>query len=108
MKQVSNLMRDQMDHPLDRAVYWIEYVIRHRGAPHLRPPGTRRALYERGLLDVSFLLLSIFIFVLTTIFYLSWSAVSKLRLSATPIALTNKGIRIAKKNKNDQRKMKQS
>ena len=52
MKQLSSLMRDQMDGPLDRAVYWIEYVIRHRGAPHLRTASRKLWLHQRGLLDV--------------------------------------------------------
>jgi hypothetical protein len=25
--------------PIDSAVYWIEHVIRHKGAPHLRSAG---------------------------------------------------------------------
>lgn len=31
-------MRDQPMSPLDRAVWWTEYVLRHRGAKHLRSP----------------------------------------------------------------------
>lgn len=57
MEQVSELMRDQMNQPLDRAVYWIEYVIRHQGAPHLRTASRKLSLYQRGLLDVTFLVL---------------------------------------------------
>lgn len=61
MEHVSQLMRDQMEHPLDRAVYWIEYVIRHQGAPHLRPPAVRRSIHERGLLDVTLILIVLFL-----------------------------------------------
>ena len=35
-KKLSVIYRDQIDKPLDRAVYWIEYVLRHQGAVHLR------------------------------------------------------------------------
>ncbi|KAI9554748.1 UDP-glycosyltransferase 208E1 [Daphnia sinensis] len=52
MKHVSTLMHDQMDKPLDRAVYWIEYVIRHEGASHLRSSSRKLSLYQRGFLDV--------------------------------------------------------
>ncbi|KAH8358919.1 hypothetical protein KR093_003241, partial [Drosophila rubida] len=32
----STLFKDQKDTPLERAVWWTEYVIRHKGAMHLR------------------------------------------------------------------------
>jgi glucuronosyltransferase len=55
-------MRDQMDNPLDRAAFWIEYVIRHRGAPHLKPNAyCQQSVVERELLDVIFILSSILI-----------------------------------------------
>ena len=48
-------MKDQMNRPLDRAVYWIEYVMRHHGAPHLRTAARHHSLFQRGLLDVIFI-----------------------------------------------------
>jgi len=36
VKKLSNIFRDQPDDPLKRGVYWVEYVMRHKGAPHLR------------------------------------------------------------------------
>lgn len=56
-QKLSNLMRDQieMNPPLDRAVHAIEYVIRHRGAPNLRPAACRLSLFERESMDVVFL-----------------------------------------------------
>ncbi|KRG01688.1 UDP-glycosyltransferase UGT5 isoform X2 [Drosophila mojavensis] len=32
----SKLYADQKDTPLERAIWWTEYVLRHNGAPHLR------------------------------------------------------------------------
>ena len=62
-------MRDQMDNPLDRAVYWVEYVIRHRGAPHLKPNAyCQQSVIERELLDVIFILSSILILLCYIIF----------------------------------------
>jgi glucuronosyltransferase len=52
MKQVSALTRDQMESPLERAIYWIEYVIRHQGAPHLRSASRKLSLHQRGFIDV--------------------------------------------------------
>lgn len=39
--------------PLDTAVYWIEYVIRHKGAPHLRSVAADLPWYQYLLLDVA-------------------------------------------------------
>ena len=68
MDKVSALIRDQKECPLDRAVYWIEYVIRHRGASHFRTAARKLSLYQRCLVDVSFLFFSI-AFLLTYISY---------------------------------------
>jgi glucuronosyltransferase len=35
-QSISKIFRDQPQNPLDVAVYWTEYVIRHGGALHLR------------------------------------------------------------------------
>lgn len=31
-------MQDQPQKPLERAIWWLEYVLRHGGAKHLRSP----------------------------------------------------------------------
>ncbi|XP_024080454.1 UDP-glucuronosyltransferase 2A3-like isoform X3 [Cimex lectularius] len=38
--------------PLDTAVYWVEYVIRHKGAPHLRSAARDMTWYQYHNLDV--------------------------------------------------------
>lgn len=45
-------MQDQMESPMDRVIYWIEYVIRYKGASHLRTSSRKLSLYQRLLLDV--------------------------------------------------------
>jgi glucuronosyltransferase len=37
---------------MEEAVYWTEYVIRHKGAPHLRSAVLDLAWYQYFLLDV--------------------------------------------------------
>ncbi|XP_055967186.1 UDP-glucuronosyltransferase 2B17-like isoform X2 [Sorex fumeus] len=46
------IQRDQPVKPLDRAVFWIEFVMRHKGAKHLRPASHRLSLLQYHSLDV--------------------------------------------------------
>lgn len=55
---LSKVFKDQPETPLERAVWWIEYVIRHKGAPHLRSPSLNLAWYQNNLLDVYLILLT--------------------------------------------------
>ncbi|KAJ8918832.1 hypothetical protein NQ315_011118 [Exocentrus adspersus] len=48
----SQLMHDRPVKPLDLAIYWIEFVIRHKGAPHLKVAGVDLPWYKYLLLDV--------------------------------------------------------
>ncbi|KAK8724709.1 hypothetical protein OTU49_011231, partial [Cherax quadricarinatus] len=52
----SKLMRDQPVPPTELAVFWTEYVIRHKGAPQLRSPAAQLSWVEFLMLDVIFLL----------------------------------------------------
>ncbi|XP_044267212.1 UDP-glycosyltransferase UGT5-like [Tribolium madens] len=68
IRKRSFVMKDRPIKPLDNALYWIEYVIRHEGAPHLRYPGMDLMWYQRNLLDiVGFVLAVIFSVVFTII-----------------------------------------
>lgn len=46
------IMKDRPIKPADSALYWIEYVIRHQGAPHLRYPGMDLNWFQRNLIDI--------------------------------------------------------
>ncbi|XP_044753278.1 UDP-glycosyltransferase UGT5-like [Coccinella septempunctata] len=66
----SKLFHDRPMKPLDEAVYWVEYVIRHRGAEHLRVAALKLSWYQYILLDVfGFILvaLSIVVYILRMI-----------------------------------------
>ncbi|CAG2057700.1 unnamed protein product [Timema podura] len=59
IKKLSVLREDMPDKPLERAVWWTEYVLRHKGAPHLRTAAVDMPWYHFLLLDViAFLLLT--------------------------------------------------
>lgn len=51
-KTVSKRYRDQILTPTETMVYWSEYVIRHKGAPHLRSPGLDLNYIQYHNLDV--------------------------------------------------------
>uniref|UniRef100_A0A6M2DVY9 UDP-glucuronosyltransferase n=1 Tax=Xenopsylla cheopis TaxID=163159 RepID=A0A6M2DVY9_XENCH len=50
--KVSQQFRDRPQTPLETAVFWTEYVIRHKGAPQLRTPGRYLQWYQIWLFDV--------------------------------------------------------
>jgi len=52
MKKISALSKDKPGTPLDRAVWWAEYVIRHNGAKHLRSTAIDLPWYQYLLLDI--------------------------------------------------------
>ncbi|KAF2890137.1 hypothetical protein ILUMI_16036, partial [Ignelater luminosus] len=52
VKELAELSKDQPMTGLDRAVWWTEYVIRHKGAKHLRSPALDIPEYQYYLVDV--------------------------------------------------------
>lgn len=52
VQRVSRIFRDRPLEPRKTALYWIEYVIRHKGAPHMRSAGLDLNWYQFYLLDV--------------------------------------------------------
>ncbi|NXM30221.1 UD11 glucuronosyltransferase, partial [Oxyruncus cristatus] len=58
IQRLSDLHLDRPIHPLDLAVHWVEFVMRHKGAPHLRPAAHDLNWVQYHSLDVmAFLLL---------------------------------------------------
>ncbi|XP_006873824.1 PREDICTED: UDP-glucuronosyltransferase 2B31-like isoform X1 [Chrysochloris asiatica] len=50
--RLSAIHHDQPVKPLDRAVFWIEFIMRHKGAKHLRPASHDLTWYQYYSLDV--------------------------------------------------------
>ncbi|KAF2366707.1 UDP-glucuronosyl/UDP-glucosyltransferase [Trinorchestia longiramus] len=62
MKQLSAVLQDQKESPGERAVWWIEYVIRHRGAPHLQYTGKQLHFLQYICADViAFLVVCVYV-----------------------------------------------
>uniref|UniRef100_A0AAY4ESH8 UDP-glucuronosyltransferase n=1 Tax=Denticeps clupeoides TaxID=299321 RepID=A0AAY4ESH8_9TELE len=52
MQRLSRLHKDQPMKPLDQAIFWIEFVMRHKGAAHLRTESYKMPWYAYHSLDV--------------------------------------------------------
>lgn len=61
VKKLSILNRDRPEHPLDKAAFWIEYVIRHNGAKHMQSPAVHLNLLQYYMVDVvSFIFVTLY------------------------------------------------
>jgi hypothetical protein len=52
VRSKSSIFHDRPVKPLEKALYWVDYVIRHKGAPHLKVAATELPWYKYLLLDV--------------------------------------------------------
>ncbi|KAM4592403.1 UDP-glucuronosyltransferase 2B17-like [Odontesthes bonariensis] len=64
MQRLSRLHRDQPIKPLDNALFWIEFVMRHKGAAHLRTESYSLPWYSYHSVDVMFFLVGIALVIL--------------------------------------------
>jgi len=65
VKALSVQFKDQPQTPLERAVFWSEYVIRHKGAVHLRSSARELNFFQYFCIDVAaFLFTIVFVFLL--------------------------------------------
>ncbi|KAI4829877.1 hypothetical protein KUCAC02_001537 [Chaenocephalus aceratus] len=69
MQRLSRLHRDQPMKPLDTALFWIEFVMRHKGAAHLRTESYRLPWYSYHSVDVVLFLVGAVLLVLFTFFF---------------------------------------
>ncbi|XP_077169521.1 UDP-glucuronosyltransferase 1A1-like isoform X2 [Paroedura picta] len=61
---LSALHLDRPIHPLDLAVHWVEFVMKHKGAPHLRPAAHDLNWFQYHSIDVVAFLLAVLLLVL--------------------------------------------
>ncbi|XP_045454958.1 UDP-glucosyltransferase 2-like [Melitaea cinxia] len=57
--KLRDIMRDQPETPLERAIWWLEYAIRHGGAKQLRAPTANISTAEYFELELVLIVLSI-------------------------------------------------
>ncbi|XP_072161176.1 UDP-glucosyltransferase 2 [Bemisia tabaci] len=61
IERASKVFTDKPKSSLDTAIYWIEYVIRHKGAHHLKPLTVHMSWYELFSIDVITVYSAVFI-----------------------------------------------
>lgn len=67
MLRLNQLVTDAPQTPRDRAVWWIEYVMRHRGTNHLRSSWDKLSWFQYLLMDVMLSIVLATLSVITTI-----------------------------------------
>ena len=67
MQKLSKLHRDTPMTPMDTALFWIEFVMRHKGAAHLRTESYRLPWYSYHSVDVVLFLAGAVLLMLCTI-----------------------------------------
>ncbi|TWW54932.1 UDP-glucuronosyltransferase 2A1 [Takifugu flavidus] len=66
MQRLSRLHRDAPMKPMDSALFWIEFVMRHKGAAHLRTESYRLPWYSYHSVDVMLFLAGITLLIVMT------------------------------------------
>ena len=64
VRRLSDLIMDQPQHPLDRAAWWMEYLLRHPHNQGMRSPVHNLYWFQYFLLDVILTFLVIFLFII--------------------------------------------
>lgn len=77
-KELSEAFRDRPMSPLETAVYWTEYVIRHKGAPHLRSAAVGMPWYQYYLIDVLVVISLSAATVISLLYYLIFKIILRL------------------------------
>ncbi|XP_047451333.1 UDP-glucuronosyltransferase 2C1-like [Mugil cephalus] len=68
MQTLSRLHRDQPMKPMEQAMFWIEYVMRHKGAHHLQTQAHKMSWFAYNCVDVIAALLAV-VLLITLIFF---------------------------------------
>lgn len=51
-KEISRLFNDNLVHPMEESIFWIEYVMRSKGAKHLKSHAAYMSWFSYLLLDI--------------------------------------------------------
>lgn len=70
MNILSHITKDKPNEAIKTAVWWIEYVLRHNGALHLRSANTQIKWCQEYLLDILATILVVFVVLILILFYI--------------------------------------
>lgn len=86
VQKLRELVYDEPMTSREKVVWWIEYVIRHKGADHLKSPGRNVPFYQKYCIDI--------IIIMIIAFYLSlklfYSMKKAVKLFQTPNKIKTK------------------
>lgn len=74
VRELSARFRDKPQHPLDLALFYTEYVLRHKGAPHMQSSSNYLNFFQLHNIDVYAIILSAVLIII----YLHYFAIKKL------------------------------
>ncbi|XP_046401717.1 UDP-glycosyltransferase UGT5-like [Ischnura elegans] len=69
MKDLSGIWKDRPESAMERAVYWIEYVLRHNGAKHMKSGAVELGWCQYYLIDVASILVGAVLLVLAILVF---------------------------------------
>ncbi|XP_076645968.1 UDP-glucosyltransferase 2-like [Halictus rubicundus] len=69
VRKLSDLLRDLPHHPMELAIWWIEHVIRHKGAKHLRCRARDMSFFKLLHLDIIAVVFALFVLLLSSLFF---------------------------------------
>lgn len=70
IEEIRNAASDRQMTGLEKAVWWSEYLIRHKGVKHLKSPSANISLFEYLFLDVILSIIFIILFLYKMVMFL--------------------------------------
>ncbi|XP_025193262.1 UDP-glucuronosyltransferase 2C1-like isoform X2 [Melanaphis sacchari] len=96
--KASSIMRDTPTSIIDNAVFWIEFVVRHKGAPHLRTAANQLYWFQYYMLDV----IAAAMVLLTVVSYLCFKCLSYLLRRIIGCSAKTSASKVSKSKKKSQ------
>jgi glucuronosyltransferase len=68
--ELSRRFKDRPKTPKEEIIYWTEYVIKHKGAHHLKSAALKLTWYQYFIIDVLLYVLSVILLIFYVIYWL--------------------------------------